>query len=63
MALTLKFTGKAGSFTANIKQIKNKVIGRDTPSLISPSSHFKSNIFPDNYDHAENGKPFITLPK
>jgi hypothetical protein len=63
VALTLKFTGKPGTFKANIKQLKNKVIGRNTPSVISPSSNFKANIFPDNYDHAENGKPFITLPK
>jgi len=59
--LTLKFTGKPGTFTANIKQLKNKIFARNTPAIISPSSNFQNRLNRGNFD-ADNGKSFITLP-
>jgi pimeloyl-ACP methyl ester carboxylesterase len=62
VALTLKFVGKPGTFTANIKQLKNKIIGRNTGALFTLSPNFKSRVQTDQFDRAESGKPFITLP-
>jgi len=62
VALTLKFTGRPGTFTANIKQVKNKIIGRNTGAAFSVSPNFRQRVQPDHFDRAENGKAFITLP-
>jgi hypothetical protein len=59
--LTLKFTGRPGTFTANIKQLKNKIFARNTPAIISPSSNFQNRLDKGNFD-ADNGKPFLVLP-
>jgi pimeloyl-ACP methyl ester carboxylesterase len=62
VALTLKFTGAGANYTTNIKQVKNKIIGRNTGAIFSVSSNFKAQVQTGNYDRAETGKTFITLP-
>lgn len=62
VALTLKFTAGSSSYTANIKQLKNKIIGRNTPTAFDISSNFRSQVQTDNFDRAETGRTFITLP-
>ncbi|MGA2082227.1 MAG: hypothetical protein ABSH53_16685 [Holophaga sp.] len=55
-------TSWPGTFTANIKQVKNKIIGRNTGAVFSVSLNFRQRVQTDNFDRAENGKAFITLP-
>jgi|GEM_PF-1917806 hypothetical protein len=61
VALTLKFTGASSPSTVNIKQVKNKIIGRNTPAAFTVSGNFKSQVQADNYDRAERGGSFISL--
>ena len=63
VALTLGFQNGTGSRTVNIKQVKNKIIGRDTGAMFSVSGNFKANVDTTGFDHASDGKTFITLPK
>jgi hypothetical protein len=65
VALTLKFEGGAASrqpYTANIKQIKNKILAPATSADLSISSNFKAQVEKTSFDHPEKPKPFITLP-
>ena len=62
VALTLGFQNGTGSRTVNIKQVKNKIIGRETPARFDVSSNFKSCVDTSGFDHPD-GKAFITLPK
>jgi hypothetical protein len=65
VALTLKFQSRSTSksdYTANIKQVKNKIIGRDTPAAFDVSRDFQSLVQKDSYDHPEQPRPFIMLP-
>jgi hypothetical protein len=61
VALTLKFSGAKGPYTANIKQVKNKLIGRNNRAAFGISSNFKTQVKTDNFDRAERGGTFITL--
>jgi hypothetical protein len=61
VALTLKFQGKGGVFTTNIKQVKNKVVGA-TQAYFTVSSNFKTRVHSGLYEHGEKGEPFIALP-
>lgn len=63
VALTLGFQNGSGSRTVNIKQLKNKIIGRDTGAAFGVSSNFKADVDLVGFDHASEGKAFITLPK
>jgi len=65
VALTLRFNG--GTFakedrTINIKQVKNKIIGRETPALFSISSNFKKQVQMVCFDKPGSNYPFIVLP-
>jgi hypothetical protein len=42
--------------------VKNKIIGRNTGAVFSVSLNFRQRVQTDNFDRAENGKAFITLP-
>jgi len=61
VALTLKFTGASGAYTASIKQLKNKLMGRNNRAVFGISSNFKAQVQTGNYDRAERGGTFITL--
>jgi hypothetical protein len=61
VALTLKFTGAGGAYTTSIKQVKNKIIGRNTGASFGISSNFKAQVHTDHFDRAERGGAFITL--
>lgn len=61
VALTLKFSGAGGPCTISIKQIKNKILGRNNRAAFGISAHFKGQVQTDNYDRAERGGTFITL--
>lgn len=63
VALTLKFTGGKGTYTANIKQVgKNKVVSKRTAALFSISKDFKPLVNTDSFENPEQGRPFIILP-
>lgn len=69
VALTLKFAGASPggkTFTVNIKQLKNKLVGRRSPALFNISSDFKPHINQATYEAMPEAlkveKPFITLP-
>ncbi|MDR3672792.1 MAG: lipase family protein, partial [Holophaga sp.] len=53
VALTLKFEGGGAGksvYTTNIKQVKNKVVGRDTGANFSVSANFKERVEKTSYD-------------
>ena len=62
VALTLKFTGAGPAHTVNIKQVKNKIIGRNSGALFDISPGLKARVQTGNFDRAERGGTFITLP-
>jgi pimeloyl-ACP methyl ester carboxylesterase len=63
VALTLGFRTGDTSRTVNIKQVKNKIIGRENGALFSVSTNFKANVDPAGFDKASDGKTFIVLPQ
>jgi len=66
VALTLKFEargpGSADTYTINLKQVKNKIAGRTTPTAFKESSNFARQVQEGSYEHPESPQSFITLP-
>lgn len=63
VALTLRFSGAFPDGTVNIKQVKNKIIGRDTGAILNISPGFRDQVSAKAFDHAEKGGAFIKLPR
>jgi pimeloyl-ACP methyl ester carboxylesterase len=65
VALTLKFeggSGKGGPYVINIKQVKNKIVGRNISASLDVKGNFKPLVDPSSYENLDTGKPFIVLP-